>query len=55
VIRNLIPYELGGTVDLAYTASGLRCNIEIPSKEATARDRSPCLCVGSHPLLQQPQ
>ena len=31
-IRNLIPYELGGTVDLAFDADGLRCRIELPSK-----------------------
>jgi len=32
VIRNLIPYELGGTVDLAFAAEGLRCRIALPSK-----------------------
>jgi two-component sensor histidine kinase len=32
VIRNLIPYELGGTVDLAFAAEGLRCKIALPSK-----------------------
>ena len=31
-IRNLIPYELDGTVDLAFDASGLRCRMELPSK-----------------------
>jgi PAS domain S-box-containing protein len=31
-IRNLIPYELGGIVDLAFAAGGLRCRIELPSK-----------------------
>ena len=35
MIRNLIPYELGGTVDLAYTTSGVRSKIEIPSEQAT--------------------
>ena len=30
VIRNLIPYELGGTVDLAFASDGLRCRLEIP-------------------------
>jgi two-component sensor histidine kinase len=30
VIRNLVPYELGGTVDLAFAAEGLRCAINIP-------------------------
>jgi len=32
VIRNLIPYELGGTVDLVFAAEGLRCRIALPSK-----------------------
>jgi two-component sensor histidine kinase len=31
-IRNLIPYELGGTVDLLFDASGLRCRMQLPAK-----------------------
>jgi two-component sensor histidine kinase len=30
-IRNLIPYELGGLVDLTFDAAGVRCRIELPS------------------------
>jgi PAS domain S-box-containing protein len=30
LIRDLIPHELGGTVDLVFAPDGLRCNIEIP-------------------------
>jgi PAS domain S-box-containing protein len=30
-IRNLIPYELGGVVDLVFDAAGVRCRIELPS------------------------
>jgi PAS domain S-box-containing protein len=30
-ICNLIPYELGGAVDLAFDAAGVRCRIELPS------------------------
>jgi PAS domain S-box-containing protein len=33
LIRNLIPHELGGTVDLVFASDGLRCDIEIPFKE----------------------
>jgi two-component sensor histidine kinase len=55
VIRNLIPYELGGTVDLAYATDGVRCKIEIPSEQATSRGRSSGLFAGSHPMLPQPQ
>jgi two-component sensor histidine kinase len=31
-IRNLIPYEIGGTVDLVFDVKGVRCRIEVPSK-----------------------
>jgi PAS domain S-box-containing protein len=30
LIRDLIPHELGGTVDLSFRAEGLRCTIEVP-------------------------
>jgi two-component sensor histidine kinase len=30
-IRNLIPHELGGAVDLAFDAATVRCRIELPS------------------------
>jgi two-component sensor histidine kinase len=39
-IQRLIPHELGGTVDLTFEASGLRCRIELPS-ECIRRDRQP--------------
>jgi PAS domain S-box-containing protein len=32
VIRDLIPYELGGTVDYVLAHSGIRCKLEIPSR-----------------------
>jgi PAS domain S-box-containing protein len=31
-IRSLIPYELCGSVDLAFDPGGVRCRIEVPSK-----------------------
>jgi two-component sensor histidine kinase len=31
-IRELIPFELGGTVDLAFASSGLQCQLEIPTE-----------------------
>jgi len=31
VIRDLIPYELGGTVDLVHALEGVRCKLEIPA------------------------
>jgi two-component sensor histidine kinase len=30
LIRNLIPHELGGAVELIFAATGARCRIEIP-------------------------
>ena len=55
VIRNLIPYELGGTVDLAYASSGVRCKIEIPCERATGSDLSSGLFARSHPMLPRPR
>jgi PAS domain S-box-containing protein len=34
LIRNLIPHELGGRVDLAFTSEGVSCRIEIPIRQA---------------------
>jgi PAS domain S-box-containing protein len=31
VIRDLIPYELGGTVDLVFAPGGVRCDLDIPA------------------------
>jgi two-component sensor histidine kinase/integral membrane sensor domain MASE1 len=38
LIRNLIPYELGGVVDLTYPPGGAWCKIEIPHKRKYAPD-----------------
>jgi len=38
VIRNLVPYELGGTVDLVFASEGLRCAINIPLTEVSSSD-----------------
>jgi two-component sensor histidine kinase len=35
VIRNLIPYELGGMVELMYRADGVCCTIEIAIENDT--------------------
>jgi PAS domain S-box-containing protein len=34
LIRNLIPHELGGRVDLAFASEGVSCQIEIPIRQA---------------------
>jgi two-component sensor histidine kinase len=32
IIRDLIPYELGGMVDLAFASDGLQCRVEVPAE-----------------------
>jgi len=32
VITELVPYELGGTADLAYPLEGVQCRLDIPAK-----------------------
>jgi PAS domain S-box-containing protein len=39
LIRNLIPHELEGTVDLVFTVEGVNCRIEIPTKQPSPHDR----------------
>jgi PAS domain S-box-containing protein len=41
VIRDLIPYELGGSVDYVLAPEGVRCRVEIPAKwlRAGVRER----------------
>jgi NO-binding membrane sensor protein with MHYT domain/two-component sensor histidine kinase len=39
VICDLIPYELGGTVDINYASDGVQCRIEFPLEMATGHDR----------------
>jgi len=33
LIRELVPHELGGTVDLEFAADGLSCRIEFPLQQ----------------------
>jgi NO-binding membrane sensor protein with MHYT domain/two-component sensor histidine kinase len=39
VICDLIPYELGGTVDINYVTDGVQCRIEFPLEKAAGPDR----------------
>jgi PAS domain S-box-containing protein len=36
VVRELIPYELGGTVDLMHLSEGVRCSLQIPAQWLSA-------------------
>jgi len=54
VIRNLIPYELGGSVELTFRHDGLRCKIKVPLKEcvpptAASRGRPRTVSAPSSP------
>jgi NO-binding membrane sensor protein with MHYT domain/two-component sensor histidine kinase len=50
VICELIPYELGGTVDIDYLTEGVQCRIEFPLEKAAGRDPSTAFS-GSRYLL----
>jgi PAS domain S-box-containing protein len=39
VIRDLIPYELGGTVELSFAYEGVRCVLSIPTAELNGDNR----------------
>jgi len=52
VIRDLIPYELGGTVDYVLANKGVRCKIEIPAKWLKSSGKS--LHGGTNLPSQQP-
>ena len=41
LIRNLIPRELGGIVNLVFAPEGLRCDIEIPLNKARIENERP--------------
>jgi two-component sensor histidine kinase len=40
VIRDLIPYELSGTVELEFAADGVRCAVDIPGEHIGCTDRA---------------
>ena len=40
VVRNLIPYEFGGTVDLSFAPEGVRCRLDIPFDRVSSDNRN---------------
>src|SRR5262245_51792716 len=46
-IRDLIPYELGGAVDLVFAPEGLRCRLELPA-DCLSTDREPASETTAH-------
>ena len=39
VVRDLIPYEFGGSVDLSFAPEGVRCRLEIPIDRVSSDSR----------------
>ena len=39
VVRGLIPYEFGGTVDFSFAPEGVRCRLEIPFDQVSSASR----------------
>ena len=52
IVRELIPFELGGTVDLAFAPDGLRCRLEIPGDWVDGDD--PSKEWETHPVVAAP-
>ena len=46
-IRDLIPYEFGGTVDLVLAPEGVRCRLELPA-DCLSNDREPVSETTAH-------
>jgi len=40
VVRHLIPYEFGGTVDFSFAPEGVRCRLEIPFDRVSSDNRN---------------
>ena len=49
VICELIPYELGGKVDINYVTDGVRCRIEFPLEMAAGHDRPTAFSGSRYP------
>jgi two-component sensor histidine kinase len=48
IIRELIPFELGGAVDLSFAPGGTRCRLEIPGEWASWTDGVASASGSSH-------
>jgi len=53
VIRELIPYELGGTVDYVLAPDGVRCKLEIPAPWLSTGTRQHAVLNGADEQMQQ--
>ena len=55
VVRDLIPYEFGGTVDFSFAPEGVRCRLEIPFDRVSSdigmhRHQNDCTMQGHRQL-----
>ena len=41
VIRDLIPYELGGTVELVHSRDGVHCVLKVPARNSVTATLEP--------------
>jgi len=48
IIRELIPFELGGAVELSFATGGTRCRLEIPSEWASGTAKGARLSGSTH-------
>jgi two-component sensor histidine kinase len=48
-IRDLIPYELGGAVDLSLAPEGVRCRMELPAGWLSNDGESASVALRTHP------
>jgi len=51
VICELIPYELGGKVDIDYPSDGVQCRIEFPLEKAAGHAPSTALTGSRYPPI----
>jgi PAS domain S-box-containing protein len=48
-IRDLIPYEFGGSVDLAFFSTGVQCRVELPANWLAHSNEGPVSTSHTHP------
>jgi len=53
IIRDLIPHEFGGTVDLAFASDGVRCKIQIPLEAVRDEHTDKLHLAPSDPALRR--
>ena len=52
VVRELVPYELGGTVELAHLPKGVCCNLHIPAQWVGRQPLNRALLARAHEVIK---